>query len=45
MHREDMIRFVVFVLRTHEGARIWGGLRSEAEDIVDLWISQNKDAA
>lgn len=44
MQREQMVRFVMFVLRTHEPSRVWGGIRGEAEEIVDQWI-QTQEAA
>lgn len=43
MSREAMITFVCWFLRAHQPAREFGGLRFEAEEIVDEYL--RRDAA
>lgn len=38
MQRNEMVRFVLWFLRSYEPAREWGALRSEAEEIVDAYL-------
>lgn len=38
MPRDEMIDFVLWFLRSHQPAREWGGLRFEAEELVDEYL-------
>jgi hypothetical protein len=38
MSREQMVQFVLWFLRSHEPAREWGGLRYDAEQLVDEYL-------
>lgn len=38
MTRDEMVRYVRLILSTHEPVREWGGLRAEAEEIVDDYL-------
>jgi hypothetical protein len=40
MSREQMVQFVLWFLRSHEPAREWGGLRYDAEQLVDEYLRE-----
>ena len=44
MSRGRMIDFTVFVLRLNDAARQWGGLRFEAETLVERWLEEQGGA-
>jgi hypothetical protein len=40
MKRDELIAFVLWAMRQHQDARIFGGLRFDAECIVDDYIAR-----
>lgn len=42
MQRDEMIRFASWLLRSHAPAREWGGVRFEAEEIVDEYLRERE---